>query len=251
MSSRRKRRLASVSPRGPGRFASATDTKNRHLSRPAPLSLCAFTIIELLVVIAVIAILAAILLPALQSARERGRQSSCLSNTHQIGIALQMYVDVNEEFYPNYGFWDSTSWYHRIADYHDNIDVFECASAREQEYTDIGLAYGYNYPGVGDWFASPPIIVRGADIGNPPRTIVIADSNEDQIWDFVIKPKNWSGDPAGYAVGDRHSLGANILFADGSGGAYKQAFIMKMAWNAPPFWPGSHPPTEDSWWDLW
>src|SRR5437867_5288145 len=89
----------------------------------------AFTLIELLVVVAVVGVLAATILPALSKAKQRSVQAGCMSNLKQIGIALQLFVNDNEDNLPGPAFtgarasYDKNSsteliWY--IADYLDS-----------------------------------------------------------------------------------------------------------------------------------
>jgi prepilin-type processing-associated H-X9-DG protein len=198
------------------------------------------TAVELLVVMAMIAILGALLLPALTQAKGSAKTAACKSNLRQLGIALAAYTH-DEEFYPPLQhvdeFW-MYGWPAHLLPYADNRFLFRCPAAPAKtewglETSALGFAFplnvdawtpfSYGYNGVGAGSASRYGL--GVEAGNkvaagtvvrPEEMIAIADSDGNGAADAEImfyKPPFLPRPP--YAPGDPHRGGPNVLFCDG------------------------------------
>ena len=213
----------------------------------------AFTLIELLVVIAIIAILAAMLLPVLGQARERGRSADCSSNLRQLGIANHLYADGNKEFFIYSALWNedwSSGKYWcgipkdgglgnitaegGLRDYMGNSKkVSRCRSIEfENKESPNSGAGGYGYScAIGSYYTSSgyriAIPAKRSIFTSPVETIMFADHAgvnstidryEEQLEVFAPKALSWDED-TGYQSNPtmhfRHSNKANICWADG------------------------------------
>lgn len=150
-----------------------------------------FTLIELLVVIAIIAILAAILFPVFAQAREKARQSACLSNTKQMSLGILQYTQDYDEILPVQGDLSQNRgrWFFQIYPYVKNPDVFTCPNFPEGRVdpgalfvgsTNAISGYGWN-TALGDPRSvnSANVIQTGYSLGEiakPAETIAVGET---------------------------------------------------------------------------
>ncbi|MFP3903671.1 MAG: DUF1559 domain-containing protein [Armatimonadota bacterium] len=187
-----------------------------------------FTLIELLVVIAIIAILAAILFPVFARAREKARQSSCLSNIKQLCLAVQQYTsDYDEMFVPAITYppaYSNILWSGMVLPYVKNEQIFACPSATNHKFTPIAnsdrgsMSIGYN------WYFQTDV---GRDLSlpgmeYPSAAVILGDTNNGPAADgYRGYMFSMSNSPSGRQCGTlqallaRHNEGANLGFADG------------------------------------
>jgi prepilin-type N-terminal cleavage/methylation domain-containing protein/prepilin-type processing-associated H-X9-DG protein len=183
-----------------------------------------FTLIELLVVIAIIAILAAILFPVFAQARDKARQSACLSNTKQMGTAILMYAEDYDETLPRY--WDDIVgepnnkgtapnpnplgyWHNQIQPYIKNYNVFICPSAasKDERLVDTGEgtpkerktlawrgsgSYGWNFWYLGAWHGQTYTL---AQVTYPAECIAIGESSRKMNAGVIYPAPLCEGNP--------------------------------------------------------
>lgn len=179
-----------------------------------------FTLIELLVVIAIIAILAAILFPVFARAREKARQTSCLSNCKQIGLAYMQYAQDYDETYPvwrnNMGTTggDDVYWYEAIYPYVKNDQVYTCPSRKNRA---VGYGQNCDHMGYGS-SSSTGTPVNMADVDYPAQTLLFCDNESTCSYcphRWILNPSTYGYIYDTYVQAAVHNDGGNVGYCDG------------------------------------
>ena len=208
-----------------------------------PVGKMAFTLVELLVVVAIIAILAALLLPALAQAKTKAKNIQCLSNLRQMEIAAHVYVEDNAGYYPiaywgdetgNIYCWDLNVIYDDkgnatvqpgiLWESQGNIQIQQCPSYNgsanwaDNPYT--GYNYNTSYIGHGqaETIEQPS---KASAVNHPAKTVIFGDGQYSGGADkFMRAPFPNPGDADFYGrfagtQGFRHRNRSNASFCDG------------------------------------
>ncbi|WP_309720791.1 prepilin-type N-terminal cleavage/methylation domain-containing protein [Armatimonas sp.] len=187
-----------------------------------------FTLIELLVVIAIIAILAAILFPVFAQAREKARQTSCLSNLKQYALANLMYVQDYDEAFPMSAYMNMTSgpcvatFYWAVAPYVKNNQITQCPS--EKDAMNVQLLTGApcpNTPPVNSYVVNPALYANGffpgvstlslAAVNRPAETVMHYDGNTSVTQQQIVQARHQNMFDASFVDGHAKAIQATLL----------------------------------------
>ena len=209
-----------------------------------------FTLIELLVVIAIIAILAAILFPVFARAREKARQTSCLSNIKQIVLAGLMYAQDYDECMPNGHLGPdplndprALIWFDIIQPYAKNTQLYICPSFKTKlagantTFPGYGINKCWECPWGGyledcGWMT----VVSLGDIKRPSEVLFVADAANWQACAFTVAWANVCKAQCDATVrlpgNTRHNEGSNVGFCDGHAKWLSAGTIGTWQWDA-------------------
>jgi prepilin-type N-terminal cleavage/methylation domain-containing protein len=199
----------------------------------------AFTLIELLVVIAIIAILAALLLPALATAKDKARRTGCLNNLHQIGIGMNIYCGQSNDKLPS-STGGSSGWVWDFPDYAAqlllksglNKATFYCPGTAPR-FTDLQNWAGPNPSGltVGDnstlWgfgmTAASPFHVVGYAFAFSGSAILAATNQNRTLQQETVADFPATGQSTSFSVSERVLVADATLSTGGATPGYQHA----------------------------